>query len=101
MAIEAGRNATVSSTVAEADLAVALGSGDVRVLGTPRVLALLEQAALEAVGADLEDGQTTVGAWVELEHLAPTPLGGSVEARAELVSVEGRRLEFTLSMVDG
>ena len=96
-----GRRATVAVDVTENDLAVALGSGDVRVLGTPRVLALLEQAAVEAVVGDLDEGQTTVGAWVELEHLAPTPLGGSVEATAELQSVDGRRLEFELRMVDG
>lgn len=96
-----GRRATVTAEVSAADLAQALGSGDVPVLGTPRVLALLEQAAAEAVRADLDDDSTSVGAWVELEHLAPTRLGGSVTATAELVEVEGGRLEFVLEMIDG
>jgi len=95
-----GRTATIAADVAEGDLAVSLGSGDVRVLGTPRVLALLEQAAVEAVSDSIEGDTTTVGAWVELEHLAPTPLGGRVFAAAELVAVAGKRLEFTLRMTD-
>lgn len=96
-----GRRATVTAEVTDADLAVSLGSGDVRVLGTPRVLAMLEQAAAEAVRGDLDEASTTVGSWVELEHLAPTPLGGRVEATAELTGVDGKRLDFALRMVDG
>ena len=98
--IPPGRRATVTTQVTPADLATALGSGDVPVLGTPRVLALLEQAAAESVRPDLDEESTTVGAWVDLEHLAPTPLGGSVTAVAELTDVDGRRLEFALEMTD-
>lgn len=96
-----GRRATVSLDVTEADTAVAMGSGDVPVLATPRVLALAEQAAVEAMGACLDADKTSVGAWVELEHLAPTPVGRTVQAEAVLLGVHGRRLEFAISVRDG
>lgn len=82
-------------TVTDALTAEALGSGDVPVLGTPAVLALIEEAAVAAVRGALDGGQTTVGSWVELEHLAPSRVGAEVRATAELVAVEGRRLEFS------
>lgn len=87
--------------VTDADTAVALGSGDVDVLGTPKVCALCEQAAVAAVAGELETGETTVGTRLDVEHLAPTPVGGRVTARAELVSVDGRTLAFTVEVADG
>jgi predicted thioesterase len=93
-----GLSASVEAVVTEADTATALGSGDVPVLGTPRVLALLERATVEAVAALLEPGQTTVGARVELEHLRPSPVGATVLAGATLVEVAGRRLVFDVRL---
>jgi fluoroacetyl-CoA thioesterase len=93
-----GRRAIVTLTVAEADTALAMGSGDVSVLASPRVLALAEQAAVQAMGSCLAEGRTSVGAWVELEHLEPTPVGGTVEAEAVLLGVHGRRLEFSVTV---
>lgn len=87
-------------TVAEADTALALGSGQVPVLATPRVVALCEEATCEAVSGELEAGQTTVGMRVQLDHLAPTAVGGAVTAEAALEKVEGRRLVFTVSVSD-
>jgi predicted thioesterase len=81
--------------------AVALGSGEVPVLGTPAVLALAERAACAAIEGRLGEGETSVGTWVELSHLAPTPVGASVTARARLVEVEGRKLAFEFSLTDG
>ena len=69
----------------EADTARALGSGDVDVLGTPRALALAEAATVRAAAASLTPGQTTVGTHVELDHLAPSPVGATVRAEAQLV----------------
>ncbi len=93
-----GRRASVTLEVTEADTALAMGSGDVAVLATPRVLALAEQAAVRALGACLPEGKTSVGAWVELEHLLPSPVGQSVTAEAVLLGVHGRRLEFSISV---
>lgn len=81
-------------TVTPADTAQALGSGEVPVLATPRLLALMEAATLRAVGTTLPEGSTTVGSEVVLSHSAPSGVGTVVDARAELEDVEGRRLRF-------
>ncbi len=95
-----GRRATVELVVGESDTALAMGSGDVQVLASPRVLALAEQAAVRALGDCLPEGKTSVGAWGELEHLKPTPIGRAVFAEAVLLGVHGRRLEFTITVRD-
>ncbi|MCP3786433.1 thioesterase [Micromonospora sp. A3M-1-15] len=96
-----GLTARVELTVADTDTALAVGSGDVPVLGTPRVLALAEAATVAATAARLPSGSTTVGTRVELEHRAATPVGRTVAARAELVKVDGRRLTFEVIVTDG
>jgi fluoroacetyl-CoA thioesterase len=90
----AGLRATVTAEVTDADTAVTLGSGDVPVLGTPRLLALAEAACVAAIAPQLPAGTTTVGVAVSLEHSRPSPLGSQVEVQAELTGVEGRRLTF-------
>jgi fluoroacetyl-CoA thioesterase len=89
-----GLRATVSHVVQEADTASALGSGDVPVLGTPRLLALAEQASCRAVEDAMESGQSSVGTHVELAHLAPSAVGERVDVHAELVEVDGVTLRF-------
>jgi fluoroacetyl-CoA thioesterase len=96
-----GLTGTATLTVTEADTAVALRSGDVPVLATPRVVALAEEATVAAVAGVLAPGRTTVGSRVELEHLAPSVLGATVVAQARLDQVDGRRLSFVVSVVDG
>ncbi len=91
-------SASVTATVTDSDTARALGSGDVDVLGTPRALALAEAATVRAAAASLAPGQTTVGTHVELDHLAPTPVGATVRADAELVYRSGRRLTFDVRL---
>ncbi|HEY3262120.1 MAG TPA: hotdog domain-containing protein [Pseudonocardiaceae bacterium] len=101
MAVEPGLHAAVEHTVTDADTAVALGSGDVPVLGTPRLLALAEAATVAALAGHLADGQTSVGTRVELDHLAATPVGAVVRVRAELAAVDGRSLRFAVTATDG
>jgi fluoroacetyl-CoA thioesterase len=93
-----GRRARVPLVVREEDTALAMGSGDVPVLASPRVVALAEEAAVQALGACLPQGKTSVGAWVELEHTAPSHVGATVVAEAVLLGVHGRRLEFSVSV---
>jgi predicted thioesterase len=100
-ALAPGLTATATLTVTEADTAVALRSGDVPVLATPRVVALAEEATVAAVAGALGPGRTSVGTRVELEHLAPSILGSIVVAHARLDAVDGRRLSFAVSVVDG
>jgi len=80
MRLEPGLTATVTLVVAEADTALALRSGDVPVLGTPRVISLAEEATVQALAGVLPEGRTTVGYQVQLAHLTPTPIGGTVVA---------------------
>lgn len=101
MALEPGLSASVGLTVTEADTAQALGSGDVPVLATPRLLALAEAATVRATARHLPPGATTVGTRVELAHLAATPIGGTVTVAAELSTVDGRRLVFAVSARSG
>ena len=101
MPIAPGLRAGFSHTVTEADTALAAGSGDVPVLATPKVLALVERASVEAVAGALHPGATTVGARVELEHLRATPVGATVAVEAVLERVDGRRLEFAVRVSDG
>jgi predicted thioesterase len=100
MVLEPGLEATVEERVTEAMTAERLGSGDVPVLGTPAVLALVEAAAVAAVADALGPGQTTVGASVELQHVAPTGVDATVTATAGLVEVDGRRLRFSFEVTD-
>ena len=100
IALAPGLTGTATLTVGEADLARALGSGDVAVLGTPRLVALVEQATTSAIAAALPDGRTSVGSRVDLAHLAPTPPGRPVTAHAELVEVNGKALVFAVSAHD-
>lgn len=95
-----GASAAVELTVTEADTAIAMGSGDVPVLATPRIVALVEQAAVAAAHPALDPGCSTVGVRVQLEHISPTPVGGRVTAEANLEKVEGRRLVFHVSARD-
>ncbi len=77
-----------------------LGSGGVNVLATPIMIALMEEAGRNAVEPLLEPGQLTVGASLEVKHLAPTPMGMQVTARAELLKVDGRLLTFHVEAHD-
>lgn len=98
--VRPGLSGSVTLDVAAADTAEAYGSGDVPVLATPRVVGLCEQAAIAALGTALASGQTSVGMRVQIDHLAPTAVGGEVTADATLEKIEGRRLTFTVSVSD-
>lgn len=101
MRLHPGLSATATLVVTDTDTAVALRSGDVHVLATPRVVGLAEEATVHALVEALDDGQTTVGFRVQLDHLAPTPIGGEVVAEATLEAVESRRLTFRVAVNDG
>lgn len=89
-----GQAAEQSYVVDESDTATALGSGDVPVLATPRLLAWLEAATVSAVKDGLPDGATSVGTRVDLEHVAASPVGVTVTVKAEVVAVDGRLVQF-------
>ena len=85
----------ISRTVVQPDnFALTMGSGDLPVLATPALVALMENAAMLAVAAELPEGATTVGAKMDMTHVRPS--GEEVHAEATLVEVEGRKLTFSL-----
>jgi len=100
MAVRTGLSATVELVVGEADTAIAFGSGDVAVLATPRIIALVEEATVAALQGELDDDQTSVGVRVQIEHISPTAVGCPVRAECSLEKVQGRRLVFTVSARD-
>ncbi len=89
-----GLNATVTRTVGDTDTAVALGSGDLPVLGTPRLLAWAEEATCAALAATLPDGRTSVGTRVQLEHVGASPVGAEVRVTATVIYSDGRLVRF-------
>jgi predicted thioesterase len=96
MAIVAGLVGEVDVVVQPADTADALGNAGVHVLATPRLVALLEQAAIRAVEPHLPPGAGTVGTRIDVRHLAATPVGMRAVVRATLREVDGRRLVFDI-----
>ena len=92
-----GLEAAVSYDVTDADTAMALGSGDVPVLATPRVIAWLEAATVACLAPSLEPTSTSVGTRVEVEHVAASPVGASVVARAAVSYVDGRLVRFEVA----
>ena len=101
MPLEAGLSGSVTHTVGDADTALAQGTGSVPVLATPSVVRLVERAAVSAVDGHVPAGNTTVGYRVQLDHLAPVPIGEAVIAEAVLETIEGRRLTFRVSVKNG
>jgi fluoroacetyl-CoA thioesterase len=99
--LQVGLGARVEMVVTEADTAQSLGSGDVPVLATPRLVALAEAATVRATAGRLDPGTTTVGTRVDLEHLAASGSGATVVATAKLSTVDGRRLGFAVTVTDG
>lgn len=100
MPLSPGLHGSAKLVVADADTAIALHSGEVPVLGTPRLIALCEEATMAAVADQLAAGHTTVSMRVQVDHLAPTHVGSAVAAEATLEKVQGRRLTFTVSVSD-
>ena len=100
MALEPGLNARVSVIVDKTMTADSQGTEGVNGLATPVMVRLMENAAVKAVAPDLAADLTTVGTRLDITHLAPTPVGMRVEARATLLEVEGRVLVFAVSAED-
>ena len=99
--IEIGLKHTSELVVTDAVTAIAVGSGDMPVLATPMMMALMENAAMLAVKDYLPEGSTTVGGHIESSHLKPSKLGDRVSATAEVTKVDGRKIEFKVSAYSG
>ena len=99
--IEVGLKHISELTVTEAVTAISVGSGDMPVLATPMLLALMENAAMLAVKEALPEGCTTVGGHIASSHLKPSKIGDVVMAEAEVTKVEGKKIEFKVAAYSG
>ncbi len=90
----------VEMTVTEEDTAKSFGSGGVKVLATPVMIGLMENAALKSVDGHLPEGYATVGISINIRHIAATPVGMKVYAIAQLIKVQGKRLKFKIEAYD-
>lgn len=88
-------------TVCTVDTAISLGSGDLPVLGTPRLAALMEAAALSALARRLDTRLTTVGVRIDIRHISPSPIGAGVHAQASVTEVHRGRISFAVSATSG
>ena len=95
-----GTSYTSTTTVNSTNTAAALGSGDMDVFATPAMVALMENAAMNAVAKALLQGSTTVGAEMNTTHIKPSSIGARVRATATLTAVEGRKLTFAVEACD-
>jgi len=99
--VEVGLKHTSELTVTDAVTAVRMGSGDMPVLATPVMMALMENAAMLALADELPGGSTTVGGHIASSHLRPSKIGDVVRAVAEVTKVDGRKIEFNVSAYSG
>ena len=99
--MEIGLSYTSTVVVDNSNTAAALGSGDMDVFATPAMVALMENAAMNAVAPHLEQGQTTVGTQITTNHIKASALGATISATATLTAVDGRSLTFTIVASEG
>ena len=99
--IEIGLKHTSELTVTDTVTAIKMGSGDLPVLATPAMMALMENAAMLAVDDELQEGCTTVGGHIQSSHLKPSKIGDVVRAVAEVTKVDGKKIEFKVAAYSG
>ncbi|WP_308778115.1 thioesterase family protein [uncultured Bacteroides sp.] len=98
--MEKGLTYTSRTIVNKNNTALTLGSGDMEVLGTPAMLALMENAAMNSVCSHLPEGSTTVGSMIESTHIRPSAIGETITATATLEKIENRKLTFKVTAAD-
>lgn len=98
--VKAGMEKTLEITVTQDKLASAVGSGIAAVFATPSLIALMENAAMQAIQDALPEGWSSVGTRVEADHIAATPPGMKVRATARVTEVDRRRVVFAIEAFD-
>ena len=100
MELQTGLKNSIAQVVTENDTALAVGSGSLKVLATPKLIALVEKAAAELVEKNLSQELTSVGISVNFEHTAPTPVGMKIFVEVEIAEVDGRKIIFKVTAAD-
>ncbi|MDD4848093.1 MAG: thioesterase family protein [Bacteroidales bacterium] len=95
-----GLKHTTTTIVKNLNTALAMGSGDLNVLATPAMIALMENAAMNAVAKDLSQGFTSVGISMNVSHLKASPLNETITATATLIAIDQKKLTFSVSASD-
>ncbi|MGI6711975.1 MAG: thioesterase family protein [Bacillota bacterium] len=98
--LQLGLSGEARETVTENNTARKYGSGNIDVYATPAMIGLMENAALKCVDPILPEGWSTVGIEINVKHMAATPIGFTVQAKSELIEVDGRRLVFKVEAYD-
>ena len=98
--MEIGAKFKVSIKVEEKDTAMRYGSGTLAVLATPRMIALMEESAYKCIEKYLDNGQSSVGTYLDVKHLSATPVGMEVYAESEITEVDGRKVVFSVKAYD-
>lgn len=98
--LEVGMKYKCSERVTEEKTAAAVGSGKLAVYATPAMIALMEKTAMLSVADELDEGCGTVGAMLNAEHIAPSPVGMTITCEGRLTAIDGRRLSFELTAYD-
>ena len=98
--LEAGKVFELKTQVTENDTAKVFGSGELEVLATPKMIALMEESSYKCVADGLDAGASTVGTYLDVKHLAATPVGMNVKVESTLTEVDGRRLVFSVKAYD-
>jgi len=98
--LEAGKTFVIEKEVTELDTAKVFGSGELEVLATPKMIALMEEASYKCVADGLDAGCSTVGTYLDVKHLAATPVGMRVKVESTLDEIDGRKLVFTVKVYD-
>ena len=98
--LKIGLKNSVAQVVTENDTAVAVGSGSLKVLATPKLIALVEKAATDLAEKVLPPEFTSVGTLINFEHTAPTPLNLKYRAEVEIAEIDGRKIIFEVTTFD-
>ncbi|MGB8265235.1 MAG: thioesterase family protein [Candidatus Velthaea sp.] len=98
--LDIGRSYQSQTRVEEWMTAAKAGNKGVDVLATPMLLQLVEEAAMQCIGPTLKEGEITLATFVDLAHLAPTPVGLIIRIEVEVIKIDGPRVEFAFSAFD-
>jgi predicted thioesterase len=101
MKMELGQTYTQTITVQDKDSAKSLGSGGLNVFGTPAMIALMENTALQMVRPSMPEGSDTVGIEINAKHLKASPIGASITCVAKITAIDGRKISYELTATDG
>ncbi len=98
--MEKGIKNIIEIKVNQSNTAVSMNSGTLSVFATPAMVALIEETAWRSIMPYLDEGLSTVGTRLDIEHVSPTPVGMNVKCETELIEIDGRRLKFKTNVYD-